>query len=112
MRNNHICARWKSVVHVQGFSKSLVGIMKWSLLSLGIASTFLSLSLIVGATPSSWALCGSDSDVQCSGGVRCTATDQVGCACYNSAGRVVEKHSCKEAAPDDEFFDLVEDPIN
>jgi len=78
------------------------GDFKWSLLSVGVATIFFAMSAIVGATPSSWAQCGSDSDAQCSGGVRCTATDQVGCACYDSRGRVVDKHSCRDAAPIEE----------
>ena len=41
--------------------------------------------------------------------MRCTATDNVGCACYDSRGRVVDRHSCKEAAKDGEDFFLVEE---
>lgn len=75
----------------------VLGVVRWSLLSVGVAGIFMSLSLIVKAADS-YATCGVDSYVDCKGGVRCTATDQVGCACYDSHGKVVDKHSCKEAA--------------
>jgi len=89
-------------------NRTILGVMKWSLLSLGVASIFLSLSLIVKAA-SSWAQCGADSYIECSGGVRCTSTDQKGCACYDSGGRVVDKHSCKEAAPGGGGFVMLEE---
>jgi hypothetical protein len=101
MSTNHVCSVKKNRLSVPSSKKAIVDLFKWSLLSLGVATIFFAMSAIVGATPGSWAQCGSDSSIECSGGVRCTETDQVGCACYDSAGRVVDKHSCKEAAPDD-----------
>jgi len=92
----------------QGFGKKFLGVIKWASLSFGVASIFLSLALIVGAAPGSWAQCGSDSSVECSGGVRCTSTDQVGCACYDSNGGTVMKRSCKYAAPDDDTDFMIE----
>jgi hypothetical protein len=102
MNDNHVYSKKKRGFHTPNFNKWVLGAMRWSLLSLGVASIFLSLSLIVRAA-SSWAQCGADSYVECSGGVRCTETDQVGCACYDSGGRVVSKHSCREAAPDESY---------
>lgn len=103
-----------STVHVRSVSqrgfrfqhlKRALVVARWSLLSVGVASIFISLSLIVRAAESS-ALCGVDSYVDCKGGVRCTSQDQVGCACYDSSGKVVVRHSCKEAARDE----LLDDP--
>ena len=78
-------------------SKSL----KWALLCLGTASVLSSLFLVtVGAIPRAEAMCGSDSYVGCRGGVTCTATDNVGCRCVDARGRVVSRHSCREASQD------------
>lgn len=105
MSDNQVCSGRKRRFHIQNFNETVLAFLKWSFLSLAVVSIFLSLSLIrVGATPSSWAQCGTDSYVECSGGTRCTSTDNRGCACYDSAGRVVDKHSCSEAAP--ESFNL------
>lgn len=81
--------------------KTGVNIAKWFLITLGTVIISLNVILSVSADPAqSWAQCGSDSYVDCSGGVRCTSTDDKGCACYDSRGRVVDKHSCSEASPE------------
>jgi hypothetical protein len=100
MSDNQFCSVDNKDFHTRSSKKTTLGVMKWSALSLGVASIFMSFSLVVRAA-GSWAQCGADSYVDCSGGVRCTETDQVGCACYDSGGHVVDKHSCKEAAPDE-----------
>lgn len=80
----------------------ILQIIKTFLCGLAITCIFSSIVIVVEASipdPSSWAQCGADSYVECSGGVRCTATDNVGCKCYNSHGGIVSSHKCKEAAP-------------
>lgn len=99
MSDNHVSSGRKGFSYIQNFNKRILGAIKWSLLSLGVASIFLSLSLIARAA-GSWAQCGPDSSVECSGGVRCTETDQVGCSCYDGSGRRVDHHTCSEAAPE------------
>ena len=108
MSNNFVRFGKRAGAYIRNVNRRALALIKWSLLALGIACIFLSLPLIVGATPTSWAQCGSDSYVDCSGGVKCTATDQKGCACYNSNGSVAQKKSCKEAAPDEGFVMLEE----
>lgn len=77
-------------------------IAKWMLITLSTVVVMLSAILTSSALDpaQAWAQCGADSYVDCSGGVRCTSTDDKGCACYDSRGRVVDKHSCSEAAPE------------
>lgn len=105
MSNNRL--ENKKSFRIQNVNRNVLGVMRWSLLSLGAASIFLSLSMIVRAA-GSWAQCGSDSYVECSGGVRCTSTDQVGCSCYDGSGKRVSYHTCSEASPDDGFAMLEE----
>jgi hypothetical protein len=108
MSNNQIFSGRERGFYTQTLSQKVLGVMKWSLLSLGVAVIFLSIPRIVSAGSSS-ALCGVDSYVDCSGGVRCTATDQVGCTCYDANDKWVSHHSCKEAAPEEEGYAPVED---
>ncbi len=77
-----------------------------SLLSIGGVAIALSLALIytpIVSASSSWAQCGSDSYVNCSGGVTCSSTDDVGCSCKDANGRVVSRHSCRYASPEFEL---------
>lgn len=79
-------------------------ITKRFLLFLGTVVAFSSLLVVstqIVEAASASAQCGSDSYADCSGGVRCTATDDVGCACYDSGGQVVSRHSCKYASPEE-----------
>ena len=108
MSTTHLFSGRKKSFYIQNSKRSVLGALKWSLLSLGVASIFLSLSLIVKAA-SSWAQCFEDSSVECSGGVRCTATDQVGCACYDSAGRKVMSKTCSKDAARDGGYSMVEE---
>jgi len=109
MKNRHFNSTLGTNFERRAVNKKVARVLRWLILSVAVASLFLSLSLLVLATtPSSWAQCGADSSIDCYGGARCTATDQVGCACYDSAGKVVDKHSCKEAAPDDGCYVIEE----
>lgn len=72
---------------------------QWLLLSAGALGASLSLILVLSPVvkaATATAQCNADEYVDCWGGVRCTATDDVGCACYDSQNRVVMKHSCSE----------------
>ena len=108
MNGNPIFSGRKRVFDAQNFNKKVLGVTKWSLLSIGVASICLSLSVIVKAA-SSWAQCGADSYVEYSGGVRCTETDQVSYACYDANNKRVSYHTCREAAPEDEGFAMLEE---
>jgi hypothetical protein len=80
--------------------KSILGLIaRLGLMSVALFC-ILSSVVIVGkaSDPTAWAQCGSDSYVDCSGGVRCTSTDDVGCKCYSSTGRIVSRHSCAYAS--------------
>jgi hypothetical protein len=113
MSKSHLYSIGERYFYIRNFRNSVLGVIKWSLLSLGVASIFLSLTLIAGASTRSWAQCGVDSFVECQGGVTCASTDQVGCTCYDKVGHVVERHSCREAArEEDESFAPVEENVN
>lgn len=74
-------------------------IVQFSLLVLAAGCIFMTSILTVVKAAQSWAQCGNDSYIECSGGVRCTSTDQVGCSCYDAGGRRVDHHTCREASP-------------
>jgi hypothetical protein len=78
-------------------NKKFVNLAKWTTLSLGTVLVFFSIIVIVSASgPSAWAQCGADSYTDaCTGGVRCTSIDNVGCKCYDANGRVVSSHRCR-----------------
>ncbi len=80
--------------------EKMLKFMKLGLLTSAVMCVLFSIAIIVKASdaPSSWAQCGADSYVDCSGGSRCVSTDNVGCRCYNSAGRIVSRHSCAYAS--------------
>ena len=77
--------------------KTSQNVSKWAALGLGFASILFSLSLVyspqVGAFGGSEAKCKDGSTVSCSG-YRCTSTDNVGCTCYDSSGKVEDKQPC------------------
>ena len=82
--------------------KNILTKAKKFMLFVGIVCIISSITVLVRANmtdPYSWAQCGADSYVECSGGTRCTSTDNVGCKCYDRRGFVVMSHSCSEAAP-------------
>ncbi len=82
--------------------KSGVAALKMGIVTLALLCVGLTYVVTVVRAAQSWAQCGADSYIECSGGVRCTSKDQVGCKCYDAAGRVVDKHSCSEASPGEE----------
>lgn len=87
-------------------------IVKSLLVVSGLASIFLSFFLVtVSADVRIWAQCGEDSYIECSG-YRCVATDQVGCTCYNQAGGVTSRHSCREASPGGGIEELEDAPVS
>jgi hypothetical protein len=108
MSTNHTFSGRKKGFYIRFFNRSVLDVVKWSLVALAVASIFLSLSLVVKAA-NSWAQCFEDSYVECSGGVRCTATDQQGCACYDGAGRKVMSRTCAKDAARDGGFATIED---
>lgn len=82
--------------------KKLLQSIKTFLLGLAVTCIFSSIVIVVKANipgPYSWAQCGADSYVECTGGIRCTATDNVGCRCYDNRGAVVFSRKCSQAAP-------------
>ena len=85
-------------------NKSMLKVTKWFLLSIGMVSILASVSIIRVSAIGGWAQCGGDSYIECAGGVRCTTEDQVGCACYDSGGNIVDQHSCSEAADGGPIF--------
>lgn len=99
MSNKHLFSRRRGF-HVQNFNRPVLGVMKWSFLSLGVVSMVLSLSLIAKAG-NVWAQCFEDNSVECSGGVKCSATDQVGCTCWDANYKVVSQHLCKDLPHDE-----------
>lgn len=94
-------------------NKIMPAIAKLCMVVVIVVSIFLTSFLTIVSAAQAWAQCGNDSYAECSGGVRCTATDQVGCSCYDASGHRVDHHSCKDADPGGGGGDLpLDDPEN
>jgi len=87
-------------------------ISKWSLLGLSLTGILFSLFLVysppVGAFGGADAKCKDGSTVSCSG-YRCSATDNVGCTCYDSAGKVEDKKPCPKGGEGEGGFVMLEE---
>jgi len=87
-------------------------IPKWPLvaaasISIALSGLLLVFSPDVAAFGGATAGCKDGSTVSCSG-YKCTATENVGCSCSDSSGKVVDKHSCSGGDDDDGFAMLEE----
>lgn len=86
-------------------------ISKWSVLGLSLTSMLFSFALVcsprVGAWGGASAVCKDGSTVKCQG-FKCSGTDNVGCTCFDSAGKVEDTKPCPKPKADDEGFLPVE----
>ena len=90
--------------------KIRVNSLKWSVLGLSLASILLSLLLVyspvVDAFGGAEATCSDGSKVYCSG-VKCSATDNVGCQCTKEDG-TKDAHSCPKGGKEFGMFEGVD----